>query len=164
MLLERKCDMSESIICPVCEQEIPADAEFLCPHCHFELKWLDDDREIERAKQSFTGELSKPEESPPQKRKTTSYFYHLLVCILGGGLPWVVTWWIFPYELFSYFGIRIGLVIGFVFGYFTYRYEIKNRKPDDGPYVFLFRSFMISVLLTSPFLCILIMFSLLYAS
>ena len=49
--------MSESRICPVCEKEIPEDARFLCPHCHFELKWLDEEEAIQKARQNFTGEL-----------------------------------------------------------------------------------------------------------
>ena len=49
--------MSEGRLCPVCENEIPEDARFLCPHCHFELKWLDDEEAIQDARQNFTGEL-----------------------------------------------------------------------------------------------------------
>ena len=48
--------MSESRICPVCEEEIPEDAKY-CPKCYFELKWLDDAIAIQEAKQNFTGEL-----------------------------------------------------------------------------------------------------------
>ena len=53
--------MSEIRICPVCENEIPEDARFLCPHCHFELNWLDDYRAIQKAKQNYTNELFKAE-------------------------------------------------------------------------------------------------------
>ena len=49
--------MSKSRICHVCENDIPGDAMFLCPHCHFELKWLDDEKEIEKAKKNFPGTL-----------------------------------------------------------------------------------------------------------
>ena len=52
--------MSESRNCPVCENEIPDEARFLCPHCQFELIWLEDERVIERVKQSSTGEIDKP--------------------------------------------------------------------------------------------------------
>jgi len=164
ILVMRSFGMSESRICPVCGKKIPEDVTFECPYCHFDLKWLDNDREIERTKQSLTGKLDEPEKSQIQKRQTTSIFYHLFACILGGCLPWIVAWWIFPYEMFAYLGLRVGLVTGFVFGYFAYRYEKKNRKPDDRPFVFLIRSFIISFLLSSPFLCVLIIFSQLYAS
>ena len=48
--------MSESRICPVCENEIPSDWSYICPHCNFELKWLDDEGEIERAKKYLDAE------------------------------------------------------------------------------------------------------------
>jgi len=57
MIDVRRCAMSESRICPVCENDIPEDARFLCPHCHFELKWLEDEEAIQDARQNFTGEL-----------------------------------------------------------------------------------------------------------
>jgi hypothetical protein len=155
--------MSESRNCPVCENDIPEDARFLCPHCHFELKWLDDEEAIERAKQSFAEKLYEPEENPPQELNTTSFLYHLLVGFLGGSLPWIAPG---VYEYFEYgerslqwifwsyrgFGIPIGLVTGLVVGFFMYRVEKKNRKPHQRPFVFLFWSFIISVFLSSPIL------------
>ncbi len=42
--------METTKICPVCDHEIPADARFLCPHCHFELKWLNDSKQVESHK------------------------------------------------------------------------------------------------------------------
>ena len=64
--------MSESRICPVCDYEIPEETRFLCPRCHFELKWLDNEEEIKRAKQSFAGKWNNPykdEETLETKRK-----------------------------------------------------------------------------------------------
>lgn len=49
--------MMEFRICPICLNEIPIDAKFLCPSCHFELKWLENDKMIEMAKKNFTGSL-----------------------------------------------------------------------------------------------------------
>jgi len=49
--------MMENKICPICLNEIPIDAIFLCPSCHFELKWLENDKMIEIAKKNFTGRL-----------------------------------------------------------------------------------------------------------
>ena len=55
--------MSEPRICPVCENEIPEDAKFLCPHCHLNLIWLDDEIAIQEARQKFTGELFTADDS-----------------------------------------------------------------------------------------------------
>ena len=44
-------------ICPICLNKIPIYARFLCPSCHFELKWLENDKMIEIAKKNFTGRL-----------------------------------------------------------------------------------------------------------
>ena len=49
--------MVESRVCPICLNEIPNHARFLCPSCHFELKWLENDKMIEIAKKNFTGRL-----------------------------------------------------------------------------------------------------------
>ena len=49
--------MMDNRICPICLNEIPIDARFLCPSCHFELKWLENDKMIEIAKKNFTGRL-----------------------------------------------------------------------------------------------------------
>ena len=42
--------MSESRICPVCENEIPEDARFLCPSCQVNLQLLDDEEVVARAR------------------------------------------------------------------------------------------------------------------
>lgn len=42
--------MSESRICQVCKNEIPSDWSYVCPHCNFELKWLDDEQFVESAR------------------------------------------------------------------------------------------------------------------
>lgn len=46
--------MSESRICPVCENEIPEEARYSCRYCGFDLKMLNDEEGIERAKRSTT--------------------------------------------------------------------------------------------------------------
>jgi len=50
MLIVRRCKMSENRVCPLSENEIPEEARFICRHCNFELKWLDDEAEIGRTK------------------------------------------------------------------------------------------------------------------
>ncbi|MEJ2510765.1 MAG: hypothetical protein P8Y72_04110 [Anaerolineales bacterium] len=74
--------MSESRICPVCDYDIPEDARFLCPHCQFELIWLEDERMIERAKQSFTGEIYKPEikvKKPVRKLGAPEFLFQIVL-------------------------------------------------------------------------------------
>ena len=44
-------------ICPICLNKIPIDVRFLCPSCHFELKWIENDKMIEMAKKNFTGRV-----------------------------------------------------------------------------------------------------------
>ena len=62
--------MSKNRICPVCKNDIPDDAMFLCPHCRFELIWLDDEKVIEKAKKNFSGALFKVEKhSMPESGK-----------------------------------------------------------------------------------------------
>ena len=88
--------MNQPGICPVCENEIPEDARFECPHCHFELKWLDDEGEIERAKQTFTGELFKIEEIQiikPEKHWTSTLLPSLRRHIIAGIL-WEIVYFI----------------------------------------------------------------------
>lgn len=74
--------MTESGICPVCENEIPEDSRFICPHCKFELMWVEDDRVIERAKQSVSGELHKPEKTrkkPNRNMGISEFFFGMLI-------------------------------------------------------------------------------------
>ena len=69
--------MSESRICPVCKNKIPEDARFLCPHCHFELKWLDDAIAIQEATQNFTGELFTVKKRPKKDITNDSISYRI---------------------------------------------------------------------------------------
>jgi len=60
--------MSESRICPVCENEIPEDARYYyCPHCFFDFEILNDEIAIQEARQKFTGELLTVEKRPENK-------------------------------------------------------------------------------------------------
>lgn len=78
--------MKSKRTCPVCKQAIPDDARFLCPYCHFELKWIDDDKAIENAKKNFSGKLrTKPQQSSLKKEtplngehKQAKYVYRWL--------------------------------------------------------------------------------------
>lgn len=81
--------MSETRICPVCENEIPADARFLCPHRHFELKWLDDDREVERAKQAYTSTMEKNDINLNIQKKKLDLFF--LVYFLTGSIGAIIS-------------------------------------------------------------------------
>ena len=83
--------MSESMICPVCGNEIPEDARFLCPHCHFELKWLDDDGEIEQAKQLFTGEWTNLY-AEDEKTSTQNINIHKILVVIGFILVFFCLW------------------------------------------------------------------------
>lgn len=47
--------MSEIIICPVCERQIPANFLCCCFYCGFDLEKLDDDKSIKKAKDIFDG-------------------------------------------------------------------------------------------------------------
>jgi hypothetical protein len=77
--------MSETRICPVCENEIPEDAKFLCPHCHFELKWRDDESAIQDARQNFTGKLFTDKDNPELAGKSNeSSQLEGSISIIGG--------------------------------------------------------------------------------
>ena len=45
--------MSESRICPVCENEIPQHIKVMCPNCDFYMYMMDDEVAIENAKQNI---------------------------------------------------------------------------------------------------------------
>ena len=45
--------MSESIICPVCEKNIPSDAIYCCFYCGFDLNMVNDEKAIGKAKKHF---------------------------------------------------------------------------------------------------------------
>lgn len=88
--------MNESRICPVCEKEIPEDAKFVCPNCDFELKWLDDEAKIERAKQKFSISLKKTSKGSLEDSQETSqadgfscllYFGYFFVGLIGTIVP-----------------------------------------------------------------------------
>lgn len=88
--------MSESRICPVCENDIPEDARFLCPYCHFELKWLDDSIAIEKAKQKFKGILYKFDDGSEERNQENNSeeeigFDFTLIGILGGSLGFMLS-------------------------------------------------------------------------
>ena len=64
--------MNKSRICPVCDYEIPDEARFLCPRCHFELKWLNNSEEIERAKQ-LLWKWANPYDKEEEKLETKKF-------------------------------------------------------------------------------------------
>ena len=73
--------MSESRICPVCENEIPEDTRYYCTYCSFDLEMIDNEEAIEIARKSFTGELFNGSEKP-KKEPRPSLLSHVLVGIL----------------------------------------------------------------------------------
>jgi hypothetical protein len=71
--------MAEKRICPICENKIPEFRRFNCPHCYFDLKWLDNETAIEREKQKYLDKV--------EKRKFELNFG--LISILGGSLGFI---------------------------------------------------------------------------
>jgi hypothetical protein len=78
--------MKEKRTCPVCKYAIPDSARFLCPYCHFELKWMNDNKAIERAKKNFSGKtIINPQKTSLEKEisvngehKQAKYVYRWL--------------------------------------------------------------------------------------
>jgi len=143
--------MSESRICPVCENEIPEDARFLCPHCHFELKWLDDESAIQEAKQNFTGELftvEKDKQDESAEEPWPSLGNHFIAGILGGAVAQIVylKWgpyieWGWALFCLPFHCLPIGLLTGFL-GY------LLGKKLNRGlgiRFVFLILTFILSI-------------------
>jgi predicted nucleic acid-binding Zn ribbon protein len=116
--------MSESRICPVCENVIPEDARFLCPHCHFELKWLDDEGEIERAKKYLDAEKLIEGSNKPNKVATIilSYIgiaiiiYIVVVIFSENGILMAGHEWTMLFFAFLPCYIGLGLIAGLIFG------------------------------------------------
>ena len=128
--------MSESRICPVCEKEIPADARFLCPHCHFELKWLDDDGEIEKARKIFKmGNHKKLEIQNSQEDfhdKNISKLKHFIPSFFG---VLVFSVWLEWYGWGHYYGCFcpvFSLPFVLVGGIISYQLEKKFTRDKPG--------------------------------
>ena len=146
--------MNETKICPVCENEIPEDARFLCPHCHFELKGLDDEESIEEAKQNFTGELFTVEKPSEMGIESNPEKEHLIAGVIGAVIAqfvyligWPggeVGWALFCLPL----SLLLCLPPGFFAGVLGYQIEKNlNRRLNIG-FVFLILTFILSVVIS----------------
>lgn len=135
--------MSESRICPVCENEIPEDATFVCPYCSFELKSLDDGNTIEKARKIFKmGNHKKQEIHNSQEDfqdKNISKLKHFIPSFLG---VLVFSVWLELYGWGHYYGCFCPVFsIPFVLvgGIITYRLEklVIKSQPGIGKVIFL---------------------------
>jgi hypothetical protein len=82
--------MTEKRICPICENNIPEKTRFLCPYCHFELKWLDDEEAIQKEKQRYAERL-KTKEEPKEKKEIPSHKFYRAGILGGFGLALIVS-------------------------------------------------------------------------
>ena len=152
--------MSETRICPVCENEIPEDARFECPHCHLNLIWLDDEIAIQEARQKFTGELFTVEKQPEKIVESIAAKEHRMAGVIGAIIaPFVylfgwasgeVGWVLFCLPANFLISLPIGLVIG-VLGY---QFEKNLNRRLNFRFVFLILTFILSVVISVIFLVI----------
>jgi hypothetical protein len=107
----------------VCENEIPADVAVACPHCLFDLRMLDDDLSIERAKNHYEGV-----KITPKKRNSS------LLNVIGGVVLGLIILFIFlfvlnPSEGFTaVMGFLYCLPLGLLAGLIIYLFEKIIKK------------------------------------
>lgn len=135
--------MSESRICPVCENEIPENATFVCPYCSFELKSLDDENAIEKARKIFKEEKYTKREIHKSiedfQDKNVSKIKHFLP-----GILWVLVFSVsFELRAGHFYGVFLGifgLPVVLVGGIISYQMEKKFKKSQrygSGEFLFL---------------------------
>ena len=143
--------MNETKICPVCENEIPEDARFLCPHCHFELKWLDDENAVEKAgkilKDGNQTKLEMHDSKETIQDKKISKFKHLLPGILVH-LAFSAS---FEMRVGHFYGIFLAIfglpvvLVGGIISYFLEKIFKKSQRFGSGELLFLLPIILIIV-------------------
>ena len=134
--------MSESRICPVCENEIPEDARFLCPHCQFELKGFYDDNYISNRRRTYQRE--------EDALKGIKKVYFNFAGILGVVVAQIVYFKWGPYieggwALFCMpFYILLSLPLGLYTGKLSFRLEKKLNRGLIIMFAFLILTFILS--------------------
>jgi len=137
--------MSESRICPVCENEIPQHIKVMCPNCDFYIYMMDDEDAIESAKKNFTDESYKDGELSG----------HFIAGVLGSIIITLIKnigfgSWDGAFFIYSLFFTIPG---GFLSGYIGYRlnkpsniFTSNRRRRING----FLRTFLISLLFSFP--------------
>ena len=96
--------MSDNRICPVCEKEIPEDARYFCPFCRLNLRLIQNNLAVQRARQNYYGEITQDQGN---FFKWTPYL-SVVLRITGRRKHYIA-------------GVLVSLFVGFLFvqGYFA---------------------------------------------
>ena len=86
--------MEEKRICPVCEREIPRNAQFMCPNCYFGLEFPDDEDAVEKARQRYQKKQRERIASGQNVQPTKFAWRKWVLFGLAGGLIFLGVQWL----------------------------------------------------------------------